>query len=53
MAALDIVIVNWNTGGQLGDCLRSLPAVNTGGFALGRVIVVDNASSDGCRFSST
>jgi N-acetylglucosaminyl-diphospho-decaprenol L-rhamnosyltransferase len=50
MVALDIVIVNWNTGGQLRACLESIvPAAAAGGdlFALRRVCVVDNASADG------
>lgn len=41
---LDIVIVNYNTGPLLRDCLASLPAARAG--LPGRVIVVDNASSD-------
>jgi GT2 family glycosyltransferase len=44
---LDIVIVNWNAGAALADCLRSICSAEKPGFALGRVIVVDNASQDG------
>ena len=47
MPSLDIVIVNWNTGGQLGECLDSIPAALGGSFGLERVVVVDNASADG------
>ena len=47
MASLDVVIVNWNAGGQLRRCLDSLAKTERGGFDLSRVIVVDNASSDG------
>lgn len=47
MATVDIIIVNWNSGEQLRDCLRSIPAAGRQGFDLGRVIVVDNASRDG------
>lgn len=47
MASLDIVIVNWNTGGQLGECLASIPGALDGSFDLSRVVVVDNASADG------
>jgi N-acetylglucosaminyl-diphospho-decaprenol L-rhamnosyltransferase len=43
--AVDIVIVNWNAGEQLAACLDSIAA--HGGPAVGRVIVVDNGSTDG------
>ncbi|AWN45429.1 glycosyltransferase family 2 protein [Methylobacterium terrae] len=47
--ALDVVIVNWNGGALLRACLASLAAAEDGlGDALPlRVVVVDNASSDG------
>jgi N-acetylglucosaminyl-diphospho-decaprenol L-rhamnosyltransferase len=45
MLDLGIVIVNWNTRDLLRDCLRSL-AASEGDFTQ-RVIVVDNASTDG------
>lgn len=41
--SLDIIIVNWNAGGLLRDCLASLPS---GGTTIDRVVVVDNASTD-------
>jgi GT2 family glycosyltransferase len=44
---LDIVIVNWNAGPQLAECLESIPCALNEGFCLNRVVVVDNASSDG------
>jgi GT2 family glycosyltransferase len=44
---LDVVVVNWNTGGYLADCLESVYASAKGSSWLGRVIVVDNASTDG------
>ncbi len=44
---LDIIIVNWNTGHRLRDCLESIAAANRQGFDLRRVVVVDNASTDG------
>ena len=48
MIDLDIVIVNWNTGHQLQDCLRSIPpAITPTVFGLRQCIVVDNASEDG------
>jgi N-acetylglucosaminyl-diphospho-decaprenol L-rhamnosyltransferase len=43
--ALDVVVVNWNTGSYLADCLRSVHA-SAGTVDLGRVVVVDNASCD-------
>jgi hypothetical protein len=47
---LDVVIVNWNGGRRLLDSLESLAAAGREGFALGRVVVVDNASTD-CSLS--
>ncbi|MBB2960643.1 glycosyltransferase family 2 protein [Methylobacterium sp. R2-1] len=44
-AAIDVVIVNWNAADQLRACLASL-AESDGAEHL-RVVVVDNASSDG------
>ena len=44
---LDIIIVNWNAGQQLYDCLESIVSAGRDGFLLGHVVVVDNASSDG------
>jgi N-acetylglucosaminyl-diphospho-decaprenol L-rhamnosyltransferase len=45
--SLDIVIVNWNAGELLYRCLSALPAALDGSLTLSRVVVVDNASSDG------
>lgn len=42
---VDIVIVNWNSGDQLRDCLASI--AQHGGDAVRHVIVVDNGSIDG------
>jgi hypothetical protein len=39
--------VNWNAGGQLRACLQSIAAARRSCFALGDVVIVDNASSDG------
>jgi N-acetylglucosaminyl-diphospho-decaprenol L-rhamnosyltransferase len=47
MPTLDIVIVNWNTGDDLRACLRSLASTNRSAVTVSRVVVVDNASSDG------
>ncbi len=45
--SLDIVIVNWNTGIQLQNCLDSIAEADQAAFELKRVVVVDNASTDG------
>jgi N-acetylglucosaminyl-diphospho-decaprenol L-rhamnosyltransferase len=48
MNDLDIVIVNWNTGAQLQECIYSiLPASLASAFLLRQCVVVDNASLDG------
>ena len=44
--SVDVVIVNWNTGPYLRDCLMSLADSMSTNFELGAVVVVDNASSD-------
>lgn len=44
--ALDLVIVNWNSGSALADCLGSIAAAQGGRFVLAQVVVVDNASED-------
>ena len=45
---LDIVIVNWNTGPLLRECLGSLAQARLlPGMTIGAVVVVDNASQDG------
>ena len=46
LSRLDIVIVNWNSGPQLRQCLESIVAVDRSGFHLARVVVVDNGSID-------
>jgi N-acetylglucosaminyl-diphospho-decaprenol L-rhamnosyltransferase len=47
MIDLDIVIVNWNTGPQLLDCLHSIMSACSEVIQLHQCIVVDNASTDG------
>ncbi len=47
MPSLDIVIVNWNAGRLLSDCVSSIAGRAPGGPDLQRVVVVDNASTDG------
>ncbi len=41
---VDVVIVSWNSGQDLNDCLRSLEASDCDGYEIASVIVVDNAS---------
>lgn len=45
MLTTDIIIVNWNSGDWLRHCLQSIAA--NGGSHVGKVIVVDNGSTDG------
>ena len=47
--SLDIIIVNWNTGNQLQGCLElnCRRRIGIRIFELKRVVVVDNASTDG------
>jgi len=44
-SVVDIVIVNWNSGHYLAECIESVRAF--GGDALGHVVIVDNGSTDG------
>src|SRR5438876_3096585 len=46
-ASLDIIIVNWNSGGALRDCLLSMGNTSRSDLNLARVVVVDNGSTDG------
>ncbi|MEZ0230313.1 MAG: glycosyltransferase family 2 protein [Planctomycetota bacterium] len=52
-AAVDIVVVNWNAGPLLADCVRSVDEARqkARGWELGRLVVVDNASTDGSASS--
>lgn len=45
--SIDIVIVNWNTGVHLRACVKSIANADRAGLTIGRISVVDNASSDG------
>ena len=47
LRSVDIVIVNWNTGRCLGNCLRSIARADQSLLRVGKVVIVDNASSDG------
>src|SRR3954468_12950767 len=46
-ASVHVVIVNWNSGAQLRECLASFAAAANDHVTLARVTVVDNASQDG------
>ena len=46
ISSLDIIVVNWNAGHHLRDCIQSIVATKRDGVALDRVVVVDNASVD-------
>ncbi|MEU0106831.1 MULTISPECIES: glycosyltransferase family 2 protein [unclassified Streptomyces] len=43
----DIVIVNWNAGRHLQNCLHSIARADRSVLRVRRVVIVDNASSDG------
>jgi len=45
--SLDVVIVNWNAGEFLARCLQSIQGTAREDVEVRRVVVVDNASSDG------
>jgi hypothetical protein len=44
--SISIIIVNWNAGQQLRDCISSIARASHEGFSLCGVAVVDNGSSD-------
>lgn len=46
MSTLDIIIVNFNSGSQLSDCLKSIEKIDDK-LLINQIIVVDNASTDG------
>ncbi|WP_222927547.1 glycosyltransferase family 2 protein [Biomaibacter acetigenes] len=50
MVLISIVIVNWNSGRQLYECLKSIYNAKKDGLEIDRVVVVDNASSDNSLF---
>ena len=47
LPSLDIILVNWNTGTLLRDCLKSTTQARGESFHLERVVIVDNNSADG------
>lgn len=46
LPVLDVIVVNWNSGGLLAACIKSLAKTNTSNFRFGRIVVVDNGSFD-------
>lgn len=46
MSTVDVVIVNWNSREHLRRCLESVASSSQNAFKFGRVVVVDNASTD-------
>ena len=44
---IHVVIVNWNSGRQLQECLASFAAISNDDVSLAGVTIVDNASTDG------
>ena len=44
---LDVVVVNWNAGNLLRQCVCSIAAAKVADLEIGCVVVVDNASVDG------
>lgn len=44
LSSIDVIIVNWNAGGQLADVINSIALYHTGLIA--SVVIVDNASTD-------
>lgn len=47
--SVDVVIVNWNSGTHLHRAVASLSTAQSTRFAYGRVVVIDNASTDGSQ----
>jgi N-acetylglucosaminyl-diphospho-decaprenol L-rhamnosyltransferase len=45
--AVHVVIVNWNSGDQLVECLQSFAAIADDAVDVVRITIVDNASVDG------
>jgi hypothetical protein len=45
--SLDIVVVNWNSGDHLRECIRAIADTDRSGIDVQRVVVVDNDSEDG------
>jgi GT2 family glycosyltransferase len=43
---LDVIIVNWNAGPVVCECVESLAAARAPGIELDRVVLIDNASDE-------
>ena len=46
MPSLDIILVNWNAGHLVRECLASVEESDLTGIVLQRIVIVDNASTD-------
>lgn len=46
MTRLRIIVVNWNSGTLLRDCVRSIEGAGRAGFDLEKLVIVDNGSTD-------
>jgi GT2 family glycosyltransferase len=46
ISSLDIIIVNWNSGKLISECINSIKCAINENFILLRIVVVDNASTD-------
>lgn len=46
IATLDIILVNRNSGSQLRECIQSINTLSKDKFRLGRVVIVDDVSTD-------
>ena len=46
MVSIDVVIINWNSGERLKRCVESVISSDGGSFSVGKIVVVDNASTD-------
>jgi N-acetylglucosaminyl-diphospho-decaprenol L-rhamnosyltransferase len=44
---IEIIIVNWNSGDQLNNCVRSIEATDQSLSTIERVTIIDNNSTDG------
>jgi len=43
---LDIIVVNWNSGNFVSECIETISCAVNKNFKLNRLVVVDNGSSD-------
>lgn len=46
LPSLDIIIVNWNAGVQLTECISSVKNAIDDNFEIMRIVIIDNASED-------